>query len=95
MLLRRLQRQARQADSTGLFGLFTTVYSLVAEQPDLRSWLTLPGSGQVVRIPLAAGVHQVSLPGMSPQDVEVKAGRPTLVHLVVVPGKTYSRTYAL
>ncbi|HET8730321.1 MAG TPA: hypothetical protein VFM34_04355 [Moraxellaceae bacterium] len=90
-----VQRQAREADSTGLFGLFTTVYSLVAEQPDLRSWLTLPGSGQVVRIPLTAGVHQMSLPGMTPQDVAIKAGRPTLVHLVVVPGKTYSQTYAL
>lgn len=90
-----LQRQARKADNTGLLALFGTVYSLVAEQPDLRSWLTLPGSGQVLRLPLPAGSHQVSLPGMAPLAVEVAAGRPTLVHLVVLPGSTYSRVYPL
>lgn len=90
-----LQRQARKNDSTGLLSLATTIYSLVAEQPDLRSWLTLPGSGQVVRVALAEGEHQVSLPGLAPLAVPVKAGRPTLVHLVVLPGKTYSRVYAL
>lgn len=90
-----MQRQAQKADTTGLLGLATTIYGLVAEQPDLRSWLTLPGSGQVVRLPLVAGEHQVSLPGLLPQVVTVTPGRPTLLHLVVLPGKTYSRVYPL
>jgi hypothetical protein len=90
-----MQRQARKNDSTGLLSLATTVYSLVAEQPDLRSWLTLPGSGQVVRLAVPAGEHRVSLPGLAPVGVNVKPGRPTLVHLVVLPGKTYSRVYEL
>lgn len=90
-----MQRQAQNADSTGLLGLFTTVYSLVTDQADLRSWLTLPGSGQVIRVALGAGEHTVSLPGLAPQTVTVRAGRPTLVHLVVLPGKTYSRSYPL
>lgn len=90
-----MQRQARKNDSTGLLSLATTVYSLVAEQPDLRSWLTLPGSGQVVRLAIPAGEHRVSLPGLAPVPVNVRAGRPTLVHLVVLPGKTYSRVYEL
>jgi hypothetical protein len=91
-----MQRQVRKNDSTGgLLSLATTVYSLVAEQPDLRSWLTLPGSGQVVRLSLPAGEHRVSLPGLAPVSVNVKPGRPTLVHLVVLPGKTYSRAYEL
>lgn len=90
-----MQRQAQSNDSTGLLGLVTTVYSLVTDQPDLRSWLTLPGSGQVLRLPLAAGEHQISLPGMTPLAVSVQAGRPTLVHLAVLPGRTYSRVYPL
>lgn len=90
-----MQRQAQQNDSTGLLGLVTTVYSLVTDQPDLRSWLTLPGSGQVVRVPLAAGDHTLSLPGLAPLTVSVRSGRPTLVHLTVLPGKTYSRIYPL
>lgn len=90
-----MQRQMQRQDATGLLGLATTIYSLVAEQPDLRSWLTLPGSGQVLRLALPAGEHTISRPGMAPLAVSVRPGRPTLVHLVALPGKTYSRTYPL
>jgi hypothetical protein len=90
-----MQRQAQNNDSTGLLGLVTTVYSLVTDQPDLRSWLTLPGSGQVIRLSLPAGDHSLSLPGLAPLTVNVRAGRPTLVHLAVLPGRTYSRIYPL
>ena len=48
-----------------------------------------------LRLPLAAGEHTVSLPGLAPVTVEVRNGRPTLVHLAVLPGKTYSRVYPL
>jgi hypothetical protein len=90
-----LQRQAQKNDSTGLLSLVTTIYSLVTDQPDLRSWLTLPGSGQIMRVSLAAGSHRLSLPGMAPLDIDVRNGRPTLVHLVVLHDKTYSRIYPL
>jgi hypothetical protein len=90
-----MQRQAQRQDTTGLLGLATTIYSLVTEQPDLRSWLTLPGSGQVLRLALPAGEHLISRPGMAPLAVTVRPGRPTLVHLVALPGKTYSRVYPL
>ncbi|MGB4343211.1 MAG: hypothetical protein WBJ03_06315, partial [Moraxellaceae bacterium] len=91
-----MQRQLQQQDSSGLMGLAGTLYSLVTDKADLRSWLTLPGSGQVLRIPLPAGAHRVAVPGMSaPLDVEVRNGRPTLVHLAVLPGRTYSRIYPL
>lgn len=90
-----MQRQLQQNDSTGLMGLAAGLYSLVTDAADLRSWLTLPGSGQVLRLPLAAGEHTVSLPGLAPVSVEVRNGRPTLVHLAVLPGKTYSRVYPL
>lgn len=90
-----MQRQLQQNDSTGLMGLAAGLYSLVTDAADLRSWLTLPGSGQVLRLPLPAGSHTVSLPGLAPLPVEVRNGRPTLVHLAVLPGKTYSRVYPL
>lgn len=91
-----MQRQLQQQDSSGLLGLAGTLYSLVTDQADLRSWLTLPGSGQVLRVFLPAGTHRVAVPGMgTPLDVEVRNGRPTLVHLAVLPGRTYSRIYPL
>lgn len=91
-----MQRQLQKQDNNGLLGLVGTVYSLITDQADLRSWLTLPGSGQVLRLPLPAGAHRVAVPGMStPLDVDVRNGRPTLVHLAVLPGRTYSRIYPL
>lgn len=91
-----MQRQLQQQDSTGLLGLVGTIYSLVTDQADLRSWLTLPGSGQVLRLPLPAGMHRVAVAGMmAPLEVEVRNGRPTLLHLAVLPGRTYSRIYPL
>ena len=57
-----------------------------ANQPDLRSWLSLPAEFQVARLRLPAGVHTVRVegPGWSAsQQVEVKPGR---VRLVVVRG---------
>jgi hypothetical protein len=90
-----MQRQMQKNDSTGLLNLFTTMYSLVTDQADLRSWLTLPNSGQVIRLPVQEGAHRVSLPGMTPLTVSVQAGRATLLHLIVLPGRTYSRLYPL
>lgn len=91
-----MQRQLQQQDSSGLLGLFGALYSLATDQADLRSWLTLPGSGQVVRIPLAAGMHRIAVAGMAaPLQVEVRNGRPTLLHFAVLPGRTYSRIYPL
>ena len=90
-----MQRQAQSHDNSGLLSLATTVYSLVTDRPDLRSWLTLPGSGQIIRLSVPEGDHTLSLPGLAPVTVSVRAGRPTLIHLVVLPGKTYSRIYPL
>ena len=91
-----MQRQLQQQDSSGLLGLIGTIYSLATDQADLRSWLTLPGSGQILRIPLTAGTHRIAVAGMmSPLDVEVRNGSPTLLHLAVLPGRTYSHIYPL
>jgi hypothetical protein len=94
-LLTKQRMQRRMQDQNPLLGLATTLYSLVTDQADLRSWLTLPGSGQVVRLPLSPGEHSLSLPGLAPLAIPIRTGRPTLVHLVVLPGKTYSRIYPL
>lgn len=38
-----------------------TLFAIVTEQADLRSWLTLPKSFQVARAPIPEGVHQFSV----------------------------------
>lgn len=95
-LLSKQKLQRELNDRAGpLAGLVGTVYSLVSEQPDLRSWLTLPNSAQVLRQALSAGEHRLRLPDGSELSVSVRPGRATLVHLAVTEGKAYSRIYPL
>ena len=67
-------------------GALTFLVLNATNQPDLRSWLSLPAQFQVARLRLPAGAHtlQIQAPGLSlAQPVEVKAGR---VRVVVVRG---------
>ena len=49
-------------DKGGEIALFAaTLYNIVTEQADLRSWLTLPQNIQAARIPLPAGRHDLVL----------------------------------
>jgi hypothetical protein len=93
-----LRGSGKKNDETLLLGLAAMLFTVATDQADLRSWLTLPGSAQVLRLPLAAGEHQIALPdrpGQEPINVEVRPGRPTLLHLTVLPGSIYSRIYPL
>ncbi|ATB27893.1 COG3014 family protein [Melittangium boletus] len=67
-------------------GALTFLVLNATNQPDLRSWLSLPAEFQVARLRLPAGLHtvRVEAPGLSTsREVEVKAGR---VRVVVVRG---------
>jgi len=67
-------------------GALTFLVLSATNQPDLRSWLSLPAEFQVARLRLPAGLHtvRVEAPGLSTsREVEVKAGR---VRVVVVRG---------
>lgn len=94
-LQRNALRNSQKSDEALVLGIATLLFTVVTDQADLRSWLTLPGSAQVLRLSLAAGEHQVALPGRPPMTVQVRADRPTLLHLTVLPGSIYSRVYPL
>ncbi|EYC52769.1 hypothetical protein AZ34_02805 [Hylemonella gracilis str. Niagara R] len=97
-LQRNAMRSSQKSDEALLLGLATMLFTVATDQADLRSWLTLPGSAQVLRLPLAEGEHQIALPGRPGQEpikVEVRKGKPTLLHLTVLPGSIYSRVYPL
>lgn len=81
---------AQQAakDNFGLAGLFGMMaYSVISENADLRSWLTLPENVQILRVRLPAGKHQLRL--QSPDSLlgtdltlEVQDGGTTIVYAV-------------
>ena len=63
----------------GLASMITTIYNVVSEKADLRSWLTIPLSIQVGRMKLPQGRHLVDLDlidgaGRKQIEVEIEAG---------------------
>jgi uncharacterized protein len=67
-------------------GALTFLVLNAANQPDLRSWLSLPAEFQVARLRLPAGLQTVHVDAggwRASRQVEVKAGR---VRVVVVRG---------
>lgn len=80
----------------GELGQFAvTVWNIVSESADLRSWLTLPANAQILRTTLAAGSYSLSLqhpmtgePAYA--DVEITANGKTVLHVVRAGRQMYS-----
>lgn len=82
----------------GEFGQFaTTVWNFISENADLRSWLTLPATAQILRTRLASGTYQLALQhpmaaGTTYADVEISANGKTVLHVVRAGQQMYSRS---
>jgi len=90
------QRAAKE--KLGPFGeLGMMVYSVVSENADLRSWLTLPENVQILRINLPVGEQRLRL--QSPHSalgteiaVDVKSGGKTIVYAVKTGNQFHTAT---
>ena len=73
-------------------GLVLGLASAVVEGADTRTWRTLPDQTQVVRLRLASGEHQLSLPtSLGGAQVKVKIDRPyQVVSLRVVGNRVFA-----
>lgn len=80
----------------GELGQFAvSVWNIVSESADLRSWLTLPANAQILRTTLPAGSYSLSLqhpmtgePAYA--EVEIKANGKTVLHVVRAGRQIYS-----
>jgi len=69
MIVRHLLRSAAKTafqyqakDSVGVAGtILSSLYNVISEKADLRSWLTLPRDVQIMRNHLSAGIHHLHL----------------------------------
>lgn len=79
-----LADQIRQKNQ--LLGTVALIAMYASDRADLRQWSTLPQTIQIVRLPLSAGTHKVSIQGLGfnndatadrldTKDIEIKAGR--------------------
>lgn len=78
-----------------LGGLAVTLYNVLSEQADLRSWLTLPAHVQVLSAWVEPGTPRVELsaPGGGPfwtGNVTLKAGKTTIIHATRMDLAVYS-----
>ena len=76
-------------------GLIVTLFNLVTEQADLRSWLSLPAHVQVLGAWLEPGTHTVALsapPGgtLWSEEVTLKQGKTTLICVTRIDLAVYS-----
>jgi hypothetical protein len=88
-------------DKLGLIGsIGADLWNLASENADLRSWLTLPETAQIMRVSLPAGKHSLTLnyddqPNISSKvDVEIKNGGKTVLRVVRAGGEMYSSAMA-
>ena len=78
-----MQQQAQSQSDLG--GIFATIYNIVSEQADLRSWLTLPNTAQAFYHELPVGHQTLTLQtgGRSDTiDINIMAGHTTLVRVI-------------
>lgn len=70
----------RGSTERGVAIILMSLYNVLTEQADLRSWTTLPASLQWVRIPIAPGEHQLSV-RLEGSGGAAIAERPVKIHL--------------
>ena len=95
LLTRQLEERHR-----GWGAFLGSVFALVTEQADLRSWLTLPRNFQILRSPLAAGEHHFSIELLAPGGnvvtssflgrIRVRGGERVVVNLRSVGASSFA-----
>jgi hypothetical protein len=93
------QKVGSRAGGVGqLIGMAVKVGNAMTEQPDLRSWRLLPRFAQTARFHLPEGEHDLDVSVGAQRTtvhVTVRAGRPTLLHVMSVPGVLRATATAL
>ena len=98
-IIRAIAKGATAAEAKkqmGDLGQFaTTIWNLVSENADLRSWLTLPANAQILRATLPAGRYSLTLQhplAGEPKyiDVEIVANGKTVLHVVRTGHQMYN-----
>ncbi len=95
----KYQLQKQSGDHLGLAGsLVASIYNMVSESADRRSWLTLPNSAQVLRFNLPEGQRELTLSAGQAQrsvKLDVKPQKTTLLRVVHVNNQLIPQIFTL
>lgn len=85
-----LQHQARQESEW--LGVVASLYSILSDAPDLRSWLGLPAAVHAAELRLPAGSHEIALDigGDALAPISLARGEIRLLHVVTAGGRVIS-----
>lgn len=78
-----------------LGSLTASLYNVISENADLRSWVTLPANAQILRATLPAGSHRLTVAQKgsniaAPVDVEIREGGKTFLRIIRTGEQLYS-----
>jgi hypothetical protein len=92
----QLTQKAQKDDS--VLGLIVQVYSLVSDQADLRSWLTLPSNVQVMQHYAKPGKYRLGLSQhgrLQNVNVSLQSGKTTLLWVIDLGNRFIVHTFLL
>lgn len=86
-----------EKDAGPLAGFFSMIWNIVSENADLRSWLTLPATAQILRTTLPADSHRLQLRfdgKTSPiyTDIDIEPAGKTILHVIRAGEQVYVST---
>ena len=92
----------KNSDNPGgaLLWILDSIWNVISENADLRSWLTLPSNAQILRTSLPPGTHKLLLEreGIADRiyaDVEIAANGKTVLHVVRAGDRFYTTSVLL
>ena len=81
----KYEMQQKASEQGQLGGFLATLYNIISEQADLRSWLTLPNTAQAFYHEFPAGAQEISLQSLNKQhtlEVNIIAGHTTILRVI-------------
>ncbi|MCY4044334.1 MAG: hypothetical protein OXE99_04575 [Cellvibrionales bacterium] len=88
------QLQSEAYKNSQALGLFTSLYSALSEQADLRTWSTLPHSIGAHLLTLPVGNQEIFLnvhPLSQSEHILIQSGRTTLLRVIECGGKLFTQ----
>ncbi|HEX5055211.1 MAG TPA: hypothetical protein VFX02_01815 [Gammaproteobacteria bacterium] len=85
VLKKKMSQEMRKNDP--LAGAFADIAGLMTERADTRSWITLPGTVHILRLPLAAGEHGIVAAGLPARTLMLKVGDMAVVSVHELMGR--------
>ena len=101
-ILRGIAKNQLQAQSRKQMGpaaqFIANIYNIVSESADRRSWLTIPNTGQALRMNLKEGRRELTLRAPNTMEklaLEIKAGRTVFVRVIHVDNRLITHVFPL